>query len=709
MTAKFYFSENLKNMKKKLVIILPISLILLGLAAFTTKTYIEKDKLLLDIVYQSLTQFHYQKNKFNDNFSKGIYKDFIDALDHNKTIFLKSDIKVFKPFQLLIDDLTKADRLDFFDIVNSTYEKRFSQIETYFKEILANPFDFKKKESIETETDNIDYCKTTAEQKERWRKALKYQALTRIYNTLKNNKRTHAKNDTVKLLSFVQAEKQTRTRMLKEYKDWFHRLSKYDKQDRFGWYLNVIAGYFDPHTNYFPPKDKENFDISMSGQLEGIGATLTIKEGYVKVASLVPGGPAWKEGELKAGDLILSVAQGKQEPVNIVDMRLDNAVQLIRGKKGTMVHLGIKKQDGTLSSISIKRDIVIISETYARSAIFQLKKKKEKVGYLYLPKFYADFQKQNGRRCATDVKKELIKLNKAGVSSLIIDLRNNGGGSLTDVVKMFGYFITKGPVVQIRNNKGQINELKDTDPSVVFDKPVVVMVNEGSASASEIFAGAVQDYHRGIIIGSPSTFGKGTVQRFINFDQLVPSTYNELKPLGALKITIQKFYRVTGASTQLKGVASDIVLPDLYKYIPMGEKEQEHAMVWDQIKASQFTPWEKSNIAKIASSENKKIENDTLYNLLEQSALRMRRLKKETSFPMNYDAYSQLMATRNKEYKKFDVLKKTKSKLEIKALKEDLTTMENDSTQTKIWNSWIKNLQKDYYLDEAYRIASELK
>jgi len=697
----------MKN-KKRLAIIF-LSIVIVATAAFTTYKSTDKDKLLQNIIYQSLTQFHYEKNKFDDQFSEGLYYDFLDALDHNKSIFLQSDINIFKVFKTNIDDQIKAERFDFFDIVNSTYEKRFVQIESYLTDILSHPFNFKVDENIETEADHLNYCKSQDEQKERWRKSLKYQAMTRVYNKLRDNKKAHEKNDTVKLISFTDAEKNIRTRMQKEYKDWFHRLSKYDREDRFGWYINVIAGYFDPHTNYFPPKDKANFDISMSGQLEGIGATLTEKEGYVRVASLVPGGPAWKEGELKAGDKIISVAQGDKEAVSIVDMRLDNAVQLIRGKKGTIVNLRVKKPEGEIKTISITRDVVVIAETYARSAILNSKKGKDKVGYLYLPKFYADFNKANGKSCSKDVKKELQKLNKEGVKSLIIDLRNNGGGSLGDVVKMFGYFIDKGPVVQVKDNKGKIHVLKDEDAGIIFDKPLVVMVNEGSASASEIFAGAVQDYHRGIIMGSPSTFGKGTVQRVLNYDRMLPPQYNQYKPLGALKITFQKFYRVTGASTQLKGVSSDIVLPDGYKYVPMGEREQEHALDWDMIASSSFKPWNSYNIKKISAKEKENIQNDNLYQLIEENALRIKRIRKETVFPLNYSAYVQYQEKKNNEFKKFKAINKAKSKLVYSQLLEDKKLLKNDSIQQKIRTRWINNLQKDFYLDEAYRVASKLK
>jgi carboxyl-terminal processing protease len=390
-------------------------------------------------------------------------------------------------------------------------------------------------------------------------------------------------------------------------------------------------------------------------------------------------------------------------------MRLDSAVQLIRGKKGTTVKLMIKKPDGDMQHIAILRDKVVIEETYARSAVLKDKNSGEKVGYLNLPKFYADFQEASGRRCAPDVKAELIKLNKEGVNSLIFDLRNNSGGSLSDVVEMFGYFISSGPVVQVKDNQGKINVLEDKDKSIVFNKPLIVLINEGSASASEIFAAAAQDYQRGVIMGSPSSYGKGTVQQFLDFDQMLNSAYNQYKPLGALKITIQKFYRISGASTQLKGVSSDVVLPDPYEYIPVGERESDHAMPWDEIKNSNYTVWNSDLMKKAEKSSEKRIAKDTLFSLIEDNAKRMKSLKDESLFPLNFQEYTDLMTKRENEFKKYKVLSSAKSALNFSPLSDDLSRLKSDTTQTKILQQWVGSLQNDYYLDEVYRVAKDLK
>ncbi|MCK5536691.1 MAG: carboxy terminal-processing peptidase [Bacteroidales bacterium] len=696
-------------MKLKKRIFISITLIAaISFVGFTAYYNLQRDKLLLDIIGQSLSQIHYQKNKFDDDFSKGVFDNFMSSLDRNKNIFLQEDYESFVKYESVIDEEMKEQTLNFFDEVNSKYEERFDGLKEYFDLILEQAFDYTLDEMIENDDEKSNYPVTEEARKEKWRKILKYETMRQVYSKMEAQKKAKAKNDSTVLKSFELIEREVREKLQKEYNDWFHRVEKYERKDRYSIYLNTLTAYFDPHTNYYSPKDKANFDISMSGQLEGIGATLQESDGYVKVVSIVPGGPAWKHGDLKAGDLILEVAQGEEESVNIIDMRLDDAVQLIRGKKGTIANLTIRKPDGDEMNILIVRDKVVLEETYARSAILNNPNSNEKVGYLYLPKFYANFQEANGRRSAKDIKKELIKLNDEGVSSLVFDLRNNTGGSLNDVVEMFGYFISTGPVVQVKDNQGKIRLHEDKDNEILFKKPLVVLINEGSASASEIFAAAVQDYGRGIILGSPSSFGKGTVQRILDFDHLVNSSFKQYKPLGALKITIQKFYRITGASTQLKGVSSDVVLADSYMYLPVGEREQEHAMPWDEIENTEFSIWTCENMNKAIKNSKKRIAKDTLYTLLDNNAMRLKNMRDETLFSLKYTDYEEVMNKRNEEYKQYKTLNTTKSSLKMNALAKDLKRLEGDSTKTKIWTQWVKSLQNDYYLDEAFRVAIDL-
>jgi len=453
--------------------------------------------------------------------------------------------------------------------------------------------------------------------------------------------------------SFAELEKDAREKVLKRNDDWFRRLSQVEHFDRLTNFLNSIATYYDPHTGYYPPKDKEDFDISISGQLEGIGATLQEKDGYIKVVNIVPGSPSWKDGKLKENDLILKVAQADEEFVDIVGMRLDKAVKLIRGKKGTTVRLLVKNVEGTMQTISLVRDVVIIEETYAKSVIVQTDENK-RVGYIYLPQFYVNFnEKGGGRRCSDDVLKEVLKLKNEGIDGLVIDLRNNGGGSLPDVVKMAGYFIKEGPIVQIQEKGGRKSVLTDTDPGMYYDGPLAVMVNGGSASASEIFAAALQDYQRAVIVGSEFTFGKGTVQRFLDLDQVVNSAHENNKPFGALKLTFQKFYRINGGSTQLKGVKSDVVLPDNMKYLDYGERELEHHLEWDKISPQEFELYSNPTVLKeIEAASQKRINADPEFALIDEKAKKIKEIRDQTVVSLNFEkfrAYDQEIIEANKK------------------------------------------------------------
>jgi len=421
-------------------------------------------------------------------------------------------------------------------------------------------------------------------------------------------KKAKEKNDTVRIKNFEELEKSARAKVLKQNNDYFRRMGQLERKDYFALYLNAINGSYDPHTSFFPPKDKEDFDIRMSGQLEGIGATLQQKDEYIKVVNIVPGSPSWKQGELKAGDLILKVAQGDDEPLDLIGMRLDKAVKFIRGKKGTTVKLTVKKVDGSTKVISIIRDVVVIEATYAKSVIVTTKDTHKRIGYIYLPSFYVNFNKKGGgRRSADDVLKEINKLKTEGVDGMIIDLRNDGGGSLQDVVTMGGYFIKKGPIVQVKQKGKKAETLSDTDPKIQYDGPLAIMVNSNSASASEIFAAAMQDYGRGIIIGEQS-FGKGTVQNLIDLNRFMPT---KDKKLGKLKITIAKFYRITGSSTQKLGVMPEIEFPSIPR-TDFGEASRPSALKWDQIRTAKFREYDELSkyFPTLLKKHQERIENN---------------------------------------------------------------------------------------------------
>ncbi|MGB1242670.1 MAG: S41 family peptidase, partial [Chitinophagales bacterium] len=524
----------------------------------------QKDKILLQVILQGLNQVHYEPHELDDDFSEKVYGLYLKRLDYNKRFFTKKDIAEFEQYKDDLDNEAAEASYNFFELSTKTLDTRVAQIEGYYKEILAKPFDFSKDEYIEVDYEKMDYAKDEGDLKERWRQLLKYQTLSRLSDKLKQQEEGEEK---LKGKSYKELEKESREKVLENQNRFFKRLGDLDKKDHLSTYLNSITSVYDPHTGYFPPKDKESFDIEMSGRLEGIGARLQERDGYIKVSEIVPGSASWKQGELEAEDVILKVSQvdtkladlsplaakmmlsylGKDEDidfkdkkyqkvdvnvdVDVVDMRLDDAVQLIRGRKGTDVMLTVKKVDGSTKEITITRDLVVIEESYVKSAIIEEGDAAEKFGYIYLPKFYADFNSTEGRSCFKDMKKELAKMKGENVDGILLDLRNNGGGSLRDVVDMAGLFIEEGPIVQVKQKEGKPHILRDTDSEVHYDGKLVILVNSFSASASEIMAAAMQDYGRAVIVGSSATFGKGTVQRFIDLDQSISSDFNEFKPL----------------------------------------------------------------------------------------------------------------------------------------------------------------------------------
>jgi carboxyl-terminal processing protease len=694
----------LKN--KKFLLLIPVAAI--AAFSFSYKVQADKDEAIDQILMQSLNNVHYSPLAMNDDFSEKVYKLYMQRLDYNKKFLLQTDVDALKKLNHSIDDDITAGHFSFFDKSYEIITKRVDEAQAYYKEILSRPFDFSKDEDIQLDEEKLSYAKNTDELKEAWRKSLKYQALARMVELSDNQDKAKEKSDTVKLKSKETLEADARKKVLKSNDDYFKRIREFDRNDRLAVYFNSITGIYDPHTEFFPPKDKANFDISMSGQLEGIGAQLQEKDGYTKVSSIVPGSASWKQGQLKPGDLILKVAQGSAEPVDIVDMRMDDVLPLIRGKKGTEVRLTVKKPDGSTTVIPLIRDIVVIEESYAQSVIL---KGKKNIGYIKLPSFYADFNGNGGRSCSKDMKKELEKLKAENVDGVILDLRYNGGGSLPDVVDMAGLFIDKGPIVQVKQKTGLPQVLEDKDPATIYDGPLVVMVNSNSASASEIMAAAIQDYKRGVIVGtSPASFGKGTVQRFYDLDDYLPAQYNTIKPLGQVKITTQKFYRVNGGATQLKGVIPDIVLPDPYYLLDQGEKEQDYPMAWDEIAPAKYTPWKTSyDVDKLRANSESRVKSSAGFGILNDAAKRLKKQKDNTIVSLNFDKYVAEQKKNKEEAKKMDELDKEITGLDITTLKADETSATADSVTIAKKKDFYKALKKDIYLNETVSIINEMK
>jgi carboxyl-terminal processing protease len=673
----------------------------------------KKNKLLSNVIISSLERAHYAPRKIDDSLSADFFNEYLKSIDRGKNFLLKEDIELLSEYKYDLDDQLASDRLDFFNLSISIIEKRTKEVQDYYREILEKPFDFSKEETLEMDADKVGYCASASEIKERWRKALKYQTITRISNKLDSQKEAAEKSDTVTIKSFAELEAEARKSILKRQDDWFHRMiDQTNNTDRITVYENALTAVYDPHTNYFPPKLKEDFDIRFSGQLEGIGATLSPKDGYIRIVEVVPGSPAWKTGELKEEDLIMKVGQADEEPVDVYDMRLDDAVKMIRGPKGTEVRLTVKKPDGNVIVIPIIRDVVIREETYAKSAIINTTENKDfEVGYIYLPSFYTNFNDPKGRSCGTDMKNEINKITKEGIDNIIIDLRGNGGGSLRDAVQIAGLFIDQGPVVQRLSSIGQQSVLRDHDNILDYDGNLVVLVNETSASASEILAAALQDYKRAVIVGSNSTFGKGTVQQFIDLDRLLPSKFNEYKSFGSLKITMEKFYRINGGATQLKGVVPDIVLPTNYSHIEFGEKEMDYPLAWDEIEAVEYHTTDQyiPDYNYIRNKSKQRISEDVNFNQINEYALWVKENRENTVEPLNFDKYEKEKAERKAFLDQFEHLGEDTLNLMVRDLRADAPIINADSTKRVTTNDWHDNITKDNYILEGIHILQDLK
>jgi len=664
----------------------------------------EKDRVLISLLKFALTKGHYQPKDFNDAFSLSVYKDFLKNLDPRKRFFMQSDIDAFSKYKLDIDDEIKKEDLTFFKLVYSRYQQRIKDVNGFYKELLKSPFNFDKKETISLKYKDLSYAKTKALWLKKWQKELKLSTISRLTDRkeLEKDKLKHDKKHKVK--SFKTLEKESREATQKNMGDFFSRMLELNENDAFSAFLNTITAEFDPHTSYFAPQDKKRFDISIAGKLEGIGARLQKKGDFTKIVEIISGGPAWKEKELEVGDIILKVAQGKAESVDIVGMRLDDAVELIKGKKGTLVRLTIKKLDGSIKTISIVRDIVELEEVFAKSSV--VVKNGVKYGLIDLPKFYIDFTKANFRNAATDMEKQITYLKQEKVKGILIDLRNNGGGSLKTAIDIAGLFIKSGPVVQVRYRDEKAKVKDDTNPKIQWNGPLVILVNELSASASEIFAAAMQDYNRAVIIGSKQTFGKGTVQNLLTLNNYV----NYPKDLGALKMTIQKFYRINGGSTQLKGVNSDVALPDRYTYMDIGERDEENPLQWDKITPATYTPWDGyANFDEVVNQSKIRVQNEDYFKLANNNAKWLKQQQKTATISLDFKNYKKDLDNRIKESKTFKKLAEFNNNLKFKSPAYELPQLKKDSILAQKRNNWHKYLAKDAYVDEALNILSQLK
>ncbi|HEX8278988.1 MAG TPA: carboxy terminal-processing peptidase [Segetibacter sp.] len=652
-----------------------------------------------------IEQNHYNPKAINDNFSQYIFKKFLESVDPDKNILLQSDVSSLKKYESYLDDEIHGAPIQFVPAVDVIYTKRMQEVMSFYKELLAKPFDFSSNEEIVIDPKKLNFASNEAQRKDMWRKKLKFLALERYTDLLDQREKNKDKKDFV-VKTNAELEKEAREKVGKIMDKNFDRIRlKFNNDDRFNLFINTITAYMDPHSDYFPPVEKRSFDEQMSGKFYGIGASLREEDGNIKVASLLTGSPAWKSGEIQVGDVVMKVGQGKDEPVELTGLGVEDAVKIIRGNKGTEVRLTLRKQDGTLKVIPIVRDEIVQDEVYVRSAIVN---GPQKIGYIYLPDFYADYEKPDGHRCSADVAKEIQKLKEQGVDGIVMDLRNNGGGYLPEVVEMVGLFIPEGPIVQVKDREGKATVLRDNDRSVAYTGPLAVMVNEFSASASEIFAAAIQDYGRGVIIGSTSSYGKGTVQRNIPFGRPL-DLFTGRTEYGAIKLTLQKFYRINGGSTQLRGVTPDIVLPDEYEYLKFREKDNENALPWDEIEKTNYNKWQAGwDLSAIKAKSTQRIKSNLNFNLIDNNAQWLSKQNDKT-YSLNIDKYKEEQKALKATVKQNDSLAKLTNELPFEGLKADEAKYNNvDKDKGERYKNWLKNLKTDAYINEAANVIKDM-
>jgi len=696
-------------MKRVYKYIIPVIALFVLLSSFTTNPAEkdpEKDKVLISVINYMLTNGHYLPKELDDDFSEQVYTSFIEGLDPSKRYFTQEDLQEFSIHKYLIDNQLKKSKLDFYHLVYGRFTEKIKTAKKYYGDILAQPFNFNKRETVDVDYDKVPFPKNENELINNWRKQLKLNTLSRIQEEQNLETDKAKSNKKFKKTSFKKLEAKARKEVLKSMDELYMRIEELEHEDWFSTYLNSIIRGFDPHSTYMAPRAKEKFDVDMSGKIEGIGARLQKKGIYTHIFEVVSGGPAWKQGELEAGDIILKVAQLDEEPLDIVGMRLDDSIKFIKGKKGTIVRLTVKKKlDNSIRVISITRDIVELGETYVKSSIVE--KNGKKYGVINLPQFYIDFSDKNFRNSAKDMEKEITNLKEEDVEGLLIDLRNNGGGSLKTAIEIAGLFISEGPIVQVKYRGEKPRVQSDTDSKIQWNGPLVVLVNELSASASEIFAAAMQDYNRAVIIGGNQTYGKGTVQNVLPINQFYPK-YK--KDLGFLKMTIQKFYRVNGGSTQKEGVYSDIAMPSRYSYMKYGERDMEGALAWDKVdKATYTTVNSYDNFSDVVNDSKERIFQNPDFTLINNYAKWLKKRQEDTTYSLNYKQFTKDSKKHLKNGEQFKSVFKFKSDLKFVSPKSELPLIKSAVINKDKRMAWHQSLSKDIYVNEALNVLSQLR
>ncbi len=703
------------------------------------------EKLVGNLIQSHLSRYHYTAKTLDDSLSNSAFKEYIKKLDYGKQFLLQSDVDKLSKFKFQMDNELVTGKHELLQLSMNLHQKRIKELNAYREKVFKKKFTFTDKESLELDPEKREFLKTDKELKDYWRKVYKQSVLSQYISLMEaqedlkkeladkgkkkdkkskskkeekkltDNEKAKKKKEDKKILSDAELREKAHKKVNEKYEKVFARLMKEERADYLEKFFNSVTSVYDPHTVYFPPKRKEDFDIDISGQLEGIGAVLQEDGAYIKVVRIVPGGAAWRQKELEVDDIILSAAEGDGEPADLVNMRVDDAVRHIRGKKGTIVKLTVKKVDGSRKVIPIERDVVQIEASYAKASVLKHKDLNISVGYIYVPKFYRDF-KDSSRSCTADVLMELKRLKKLNIQGVILDLRNNGGGALKDAEEMSGLFIKEGPIVQIRG-QGEIDVLTDNNTNITYDGPLVVMVNRFSASASEILAGAMQDYKRAVIVGGEHTHGKGTVQAILDFNSRPLMNFLN-KDLGGLKITVQKFYRITGASTQFKGVTPDIILPDPMAYADNREQDLDYAIPWDQVNAQDYKEWDKFTyqIPLLKKRSSIRVSKNSRFAKIKESLDYLTKKKDDTRVSLNL---KEVLAEDEKNKAITDRLKEKEDSKGLEVLNFEKSLMAHEKInpgEEKRWKKdfeqrkedWVKSLVQDPMIEETMFIMDDM-
>ena len=665
-----------------------------------------KDKLLIELLKYVLEKGHYQSQDINDQLSLKVFNSYLEMIDPQKKYFLNSDFKEFKKYEKSIDDQWLSYDLTFFNLTHNRLVQRINEVELFLPSLFKKTFEFDSDEKINVDFENLSFPKNDKERKERWRKQLKFSMLD-LYDIkiLDQKKLIESNNDYVKK-SNSDLLKESLEIVNDNITDIFDLMNDLERKDWFSNYVNSFVTQYDPHTVYFKPEDKDRFDVNISGRFDGIGARLQKRDGGIEIVQIILGGPLWKDKKIEAGDEIIKVGEPGKEAVNVIGMRIDDAIKLIKGPKGTIVELTVRrKTDNEIKTFPITRDEVILEESYAKSTL--IRKDNKTYGLITLPKFYVDFNDYKEINCASDVKKEIINLKKEGIEGLVLDLRNNGGGALQTVVDMTGLFIETGPIVQVKSIGNRKKVLYDKDPSVFWDGPLVILVNQMSASASEIMAAALQDYERAVVIGSDNTFGKGTVQNVLDLNRFLSNSDFDL---GALKITTEKFYRINGGSVQLKGVESDIVTPNTYSHIEIGEADEKNPLEWDQIDKAQFRKWDGYyNLESVINDSKLRISKNELFSLIDQNAKWFSERRKNKSYSLNYNTFKNEQNNNKLKLKKFDKIKDYNNNLNFNLLSDQSSKIKDSEEYKENRKRWHNRLKSDIYINESINVLLNLK